>query len=158
VEQTYKSSKLAFSDINCNRKLGRIPRSPCAQCRICPSVGLPQMLPRAPLMVIYKNKLCNATSPGRMDFKTKYSNCRHSFSRTRPVARFWGLGGKIHFYGGKILIFITCLKQIFLSTTKFGGHKKDLGVTVPECPCVRAWAEPSPESLPLGTFMFVQRG
>jgi len=70
---------------------------------------------------------------------------------------FWGLGGKIHFYGGKILIFIICLKQIFLSTTKFAGHKKDFGVTAPECPpCLRAWAEPSPESLPLGTFMFVQ--
>jgi len=30
VEQTYKASKVAFSDINCNRKLGRSPRSPCA--------------------------------------------------------------------------------------------------------------------------------
>jgi len=30
VEQTYKPSKLAFSDINLNRKLGRSPRSPYA--------------------------------------------------------------------------------------------------------------------------------
>jgi len=28
VQQTYKASKLAFSDINRNRKLGRSPRSP----------------------------------------------------------------------------------------------------------------------------------
>jgi len=49
------------------------------------------------------------------------------------------------------------LKQIFLSTTKFGQHKKDLGVPAPDCsPCLRGWAEPSPESLPLVAFMFVQ--
>ena len=30
VEQTYKASKLAFSDINRNQKLGRSPRSPYA--------------------------------------------------------------------------------------------------------------------------------
>jgi len=27
---------------------------------------------------------------------------------------------------------------MFLSTTKFGGHKKDLGVTALECPTVSA--------------------
>jgi len=63
-----------------------------------------------------------------MDFKTKYYKCRHNFGRTRPVARF---GGKIHFYEGKILICIICLKHIFLSTTKFGGHKKDVELTAP---------------------------
>jgi len=58
-----------------------------------------------------------------------------------------------------MLIFLKCLKQIFLSTTKFGEHKKDLGVSASECPpCLRAWAEPSPESLPMGTFTFVQGG
>jgi len=57
-------------------------------------------------------------------------------------------GEKIHFYGGKILIFIICLKQIFLSKTKFGGHKKYLGVTDPNAPpCLPAWEKPSPESL-----------
>jgi len=57
----------------------------------------------------------------------------------------------------RFLSFIICLKQIFLSSIKFGGHKKDLGVTPHECPpCLRAWAELSSESLPLGTFMFVQ--
>jgi len=40
--------------------------------------------------------------------------------------------------GGKILIFIICLKHIFLNTTKFGGHKKDLGVTAPEFSTVSA--------------------
>jgi len=30
VEQTYKASKLAFSDANYNGKLGRSPRSPRA--------------------------------------------------------------------------------------------------------------------------------
>jgi len=44
----------------------------------------------------------------------------------------------MHFYGGKISIFIICVKQIFLSTTKFGGHKKDLGITARECSTVSA--------------------
>jgi len=35
---------------------------------------------------------------------------------------------------GERLIFIICLKQIFLNTTKFGGHKKDFGVTAPNAP------------------------
>jgi len=39
--------------------------------------------------VIYKKRFQRyATSLGRMAFKTKYSNCRHNFGRTRPVARF----------------------------------------------------------------------
>jgi len=42
-------------------------------------------------------------------------------------------------------------KANFLSTTKFGGAQKDLGVTSPEFhPCLRVWAESSLESLPLG--------
>jgi len=50
--------------------------------QLCP----PQNASKGPLMVIYKKKLCYATSQGRIDFKTKYSNCRHNFGRTRPVA------------------------------------------------------------------------
>jgi len=30
--------------------------------------------------------------------------------------------------GGKIFVFILCLKQSFLGTPKFGRHKKHLGV------------------------------
>ena len=44
----------------------------------------------------------------------------------------------MHFHGGKIFIFIICLKQIILITTKFGGNEKDLGITAPECPAVSA--------------------
>jgi len=51
------------------------------------------------------------------------------------------------------------LKQIFLSKTTFGGHKKYLGVTAPESPpCLGAWAEPLLETLLLGTLMLVQGG
>jgi len=32
--------------------------------------------------------------------------------------------GQNAFLGGKIFVFIICLKQIFLSTTKFGGAQK----------------------------------
>jgi len=36
----------------------------------------------------------------------------------------------------------------FSEHNKIWGHKKDLGVTAPECPpCLQAWAAPSPESL-----------
>jgi len=49
------------------------------------------------------------------------------------------------------------LETNFSEHNKILGHKKDLGETAPECPpYLRACAEPSPESLPLGTFMFVQ--
>jgi len=58
------------------------------QCRISPTLGLPQNASKGPPDGDLWKKLCNATSRGRMDFKTKYSNCRHSFGRTRPVARF----------------------------------------------------------------------
>jgi len=111
------------------------------------------MLTRAAqLWFIKKSFRRYATSRGRMAFKTKYSNCRHNFGRTRPVARFWGLGGKIHFYRGKILNFIIYLKQFFLSTTKFEGHKEWFGGNCPRMPpCLRAWAESSPESLRWGS-------
>jgi len=49
--------------------------------------------------------------------------------------------------------------------TNFSEHNKTLGgtkkiwVTAPNAPpCLRAWAEPLPENLPLGAFMFVQWG
>jgi len=83
------------------------------QCRISPTLGLPKNASTGPFKVIYKKKLCKATSWGRLDFKTKYSNFRHNFGITRPVARFWDLASKIHFYRGRILVFIICLKQIF---------------------------------------------
>jgi len=48
-------------------------------------------------------------------------------------------------------------KTNFSERNKICGHKKDFGVTAPESPlCLRAWAEPSLENLPLGAFMFVQ--
>jgi len=75
----------------------------------------PKMLTRAPLMVIYKKCFRRyATSRGRMTLKTKYSNCRHNFGRTRPVARFQFWGCKMNLFWGKILLFIICLKQFLL--------------------------------------------
>jgi len=44
----------------------------------------------------------------------------------------------------------------FSEHNKICGTQKRFGDNCP--PCLRAWAEPSPESLPLGTFMFVQGG
>jgi len=43
------------------------------------------------------------------------------------------LEGQKYIFTGQIFVFITCLKQIFLGTTKFAGHKK-LGSTAPDCP------------------------
>jgi len=47
----------------------------------------------------------------------------YSALNNRHVARFQGLGGK-YIFKGNIFVFITCSKQIFLNTTKFGGGKK----------------------------------
>jgi len=51
-------------------------------------------------------------------------------TRTQFQARrqFLGSGrGKIHFWRGKIFVFVMCLKQIFLGTTQFEGEQKYLG-------------------------------
>jgi len=48
-------------------------------------------------------------------------------------------------------------KANFSENNKFRGAQRDLGrMTSDASPCLRAWAEPSPESLPLGGFMFMQ--
>jgi len=49
---------------------------------------------------------------------------------SQPGFKVWG--------AKQILIVIICLKQIFLSTTKFEGHKKDLGATTSEFPTMSA--------------------
>jgi len=90
-------------------------------------------------MVIYKKKF-----PRNLHVKAEWTSKQNILiadtvlTGPGPYPGIKALGGKMHFYGGKILIFIICLKQIFLSTTKFGEHKKDLGITVPECPTVSA--------------------
>jgi len=65
-------------------------------------------------------------------------------------------GGKT-FLWGKDLNFYHMAETHFSEHNKIWGAQKTFGVTAPECsPCLRAWAEPSPESLPLGAFIFVQ--
>jgi len=56
--------------------------------------------------------------------------------RHRPVARFQDLVGHNIFLGGHDFAFTICLKHIFLGATKFGGNKRNLGGTAPECPPV----------------------
>ena len=46
----------------------------------------------------------------------------HSQVRSQDL-RF---AGKMHFRGASLLIFVVCLKQIFLRTTKFGGHNPQM--------------------------------
>jgi len=71
----------------------------------------PKMLTGVPLVVIYKNSFRRyASSRGRMDFKTKYHNCRHNFGSVRPVVNFQVLGVKCNFRGKD---FYHMFKQIF---------------------------------------------
>jgi len=72
-------------------------------------------------------------------FESSYNRCS---PRTRPVARFEG--AKYIFRGGTIFVFIKFLKQIFLGTRKFGGHKRYLGWHCPWMPpqWLRACGEP----------------
>jgi len=124
-----------------------------------PNSGPPKMLPRGPLMVIYKKKLRYATSRGWIDLKPKYSNCKLNFGTTRPVARFWGLGGKNTFLLAKDFNCYRMFETTFSENNKIWGGKNVFGLTAAECPpCLRAWAKTSPKSLPLGNFMFVQEG
>jgi len=48
----------------------------------------------------------------------------------------------------------------FSEHNKIWGAQKRFGGNCPpnSTPCLRAWAEPSSKSLPLGTFIFVQGG
>ena len=59
---------------------------------------------------------CYAISRGRMAFKTNYPNCR----------QFWQnqARSQVSSLGGMMFVFIIGLQQIFLSTTKFGRHKR----------------------------------
>ena len=62
-----------------------------------------------------------------MDIKTKYTNCRHNFGRTMQYSQVLRFGGTKYIFNGERLAFITCLKQVSLSTTKFGVAQKDWG-------------------------------
>jgi len=53
-------------------------------------------------------------------------------------------GGKIRFWRGKIFLFYICLKQIFLGTRTFGGHKKFRGELPPNA---SAWPRDSEKRL-----------
>jgi len=62
-----------------------------------------------------------------MDFKTKYLNCRKKFFQNQACSQVLRFGGQIYFYGGKVF----CLYHMF--ETNFSVHKKNLGITAPEC-------------------------
>ena len=73
-----------------------------------------------------------------MAFKTNYSNCRHNFGRTRPVARFEGLEGQNTFLWGKDFSIYHMFETNFSEHNKIWGPQKHLGVTAPECLTVSA--------------------
>ena len=111
----------------------------CGQCRISPTMVPPKMLTTAQLMVIYKKRFRRyASSRSRKAFKTKYSNCTRNFGRTTTSSQVLRFGGQNTFLGRKEFNIYHTFETIFLSTTKFGGHKKDFGETAPECPTVSA--------------------
>jgi len=59
------------------------------QCRSSPTPGPPKNAYRGPLMVIYKKMFLTLFYISRPnDLQKKYSNGKHNFGRTRPVARF----------------------------------------------------------------------
>ena len=122
-----------------------------------PNSAPPQNASKGPLMVIYKklSTLCYISKQNRLQNKIFWLQTQFWQNQARSqVLRFVGQNTSLW---GKDFNFYHMLTQMFLSITKFGGHKKDFGITAPECsPCLRAWAAPSPESLPLRTFMFVQ--
>ena len=86
-------------------------------------------------MVIYKKHFRRyATSRGRMAVKTKYSNCRNNFGRTRPVASFSGLGGQNTFLGGKDFSIYHMFETMFCKNSKIWGAQKRFGGNCPRMP------------------------
>jgi len=51
----------------------------------------------------------------------------------RHVVRFWGIGGK-YIFRTQFLVFIICLRQFFLDTTKLWRGTKKLGWPFPRMP------------------------
>jgi len=79
-----------------------------------------------PLMVICKKKLCYATSRGEWPSKQNTLIAETILAEPGPQSGFDVWGAKCIFKG-KDFVFIICLKQIFLRTTKFGGTIKIWG-------------------------------
>jgi len=124
-----------------------------------PNFGPLKMLPRAPLMVIYKKKLRYATSRGWIDLKPKYSNCKLIFGTTRPAARFWGLGGQNTLLLAKDFNFYHMFETNFSEHNKIWGGQKRFRANCRRMPPVSAGLGKNvAKSLPLGNFMFVQGG
>ena len=71
---------------------------------------------------------------------------KQSLVLCRAVAKFWGLKGKNTFLEGEDFAFILCLKQIFLGTTQFWGHKNVWGHDPRMPPWLRAWCSAQPKS------------
>jgi len=59
--------------------------------------------------------------------------CGVPFSGRRPVDIFLRFGGAKCIFRGAIFLIFIYLKQIFLSTTKFGEAQKKFWVIAPEC-------------------------
>ena len=95
----------------------------------------PQNAYKSPVMVIYKKKfltLCYISRPNGL--QNKISSFQAQFWKNQARSQVLGFGGKNTSLGGKIFVFIVCLKQVFLRTTKFGVAKKILGELAPNAP------------------------
>jgi len=88
---------------------------------------------------------------------SKYFNCRHNFGRNQACSQVLRFGGAKHIFMGKRVYIYYMFETNLSEHNKIWRAQKRSGITVPECPpCLRAWAEPLPESLPLWAFIFVQ--
>jgi len=83
--------------------------------------------------------------------KRKVGNPCFSVTAVWPQARSQALrfGVKNTFYGGKIFVFILCLKQIFMGTTKFGVAQKNGGTLPPNAPVTTGLLHPLRSVCPL---------
>jgi len=76
-------------------------------------------------------KFCYISGPNGLKQNILIADTILQSQASNRVLRF---GEEKYIFRGKVFIFIICLKQIFLSTTKLGGHKKDLGTISAEFP------------------------
>jgi len=103
---------------------------------------------RAPLTVIYKKTFSTLCYISRSNgLQNKLRQLQTQFWQNQTRSQDLRFGGK-YICRGETL-FLLCLKQIFLNTTKFSRSQKIFGGTTPEfTSCLRIWAELLPESLP----------
>jgi len=143
------------------RQLFPVPSAVAAQ--LCQRSHLPPKFLKHIVILCFKRRFpkqnsvihlkANILAP-RIFYPPKYLGWLHHYNQVLRFGR-----AKYIFRMERFLFLSHVQNKFFWAQENLEEHKNDLGVTAPNSPpCLRAWADPSPEGLPFGVFMFVHWG